>query len=113
MAPVEVTSILFKDFVNDGKVPEDNFVVNKEHSIDPESDLKDGQIFLRLLYISVDPYMRTRMRKMEVSTRWAAGQEGSRTQAVQHQLHTLPQYVHCLEAKAPGLSSLISFCHWS
>jgi hypothetical protein len=51
MAPVEVTSILFKDFVNDGKVPEDNFVVNKEHSIDPDTDLKDGQIFLRLLYI--------------------------------------------------------------
>lgn len=67
MAPVKVTSILFKDFVNDGKVPEDTFVVNKEHSIDPEKDVKDGQIFLRLLYLSVDPYMRTRMRKMEAS----------------------------------------------
>jgi NADPH-dependent curcumin reductase CurA len=67
MAPVEVTSILFKDFVNDGKVPEDNFVVNKEQSIDPDTDLKDGQIFLRLLYLSVDPYMRTRMIKSEAS----------------------------------------------
>eukprot|EP00882_Tetradesmus_deserticola_P000733 GHRQ01000800.1.p1 GENE.GHRQ01000800.1~~GHRQ01000800.1.p1 ORF type:complete len:361 (+),score=177.76 GHRQ01000800.1:181-1263(+) len=65
MAPVTVTSILFKDFVNDGKVPEDNFVVNKEHSIDPETDVKDAQICIRLLYLSVDPYMRTRMRKME------------------------------------------------
>jgi NADPH-dependent curcumin reductase CurA len=78
MAPVEVTSILFKDFVNDGKVPEDNFVVNKDHSIDPDNDLRDGQIFLRLLYISVDPYMRTRMRKSEVIACWSADQERSR-----------------------------------
>jgi hypothetical protein len=91
MAPVEVTSILFKDFVNDGKVPEDNFVVNKEHSIDPDSDLKDGQIFLRLLYLSVDPYMRTRMRKMEVMIAcWAADliRAVARTEAVQLQLQS-------------------------
>jgi hypothetical protein len=29
MAPIQATSILFKDFVNKGPVPEDNFVVKK------------------------------------------------------------------------------------
>lgn len=59
---VQVTSILFKDYVNEGKVPEDNFVVSKDSSIDPSKDLKDGQIFVEVLYLSVDPYMRARMR---------------------------------------------------
>lgn len=62
---VEVTQILFKDFVNEGKVPKENFVVDKSQKLNA-SELKDGEIFVETLYLSVDPYMRTRMIKMEV-----------------------------------------------
>lgn len=62
---VETTQVLFKEFVNDGKVPVENFVVDKSKKLNP-SDLKDGEIFVETLYLSVDPYMRTRMIKMEV-----------------------------------------------
>eukprot|EP00879_Flechtneria_rotunda_P027486 GHRR01029447.1.p1 GENE.GHRR01029447.1~~GHRR01029447.1.p1 ORF type:complete len:287 (-),score=87.27 GHRR01029447.1:276-1136(-) len=60
MAPIEVTSILFKDYVDEGSVPVDNFVVSNS-KLDPEQ-LKDGEIFVEVLYLSVDPYMRGRMR---------------------------------------------------
>lgn len=30
MAPISTTSIIFKDFVNDGKVPVENFVVKQD-----------------------------------------------------------------------------------
>lgn len=58
---------MFKDYVNEGKVPAENFVVSKEQSIDPSKDLKDGQIFVEVLYISVDPYMRARMQQTKAS----------------------------------------------
>lgn len=56
----EVTHVLFKDYVNDGAVPADNFVASKG-SVDPDG-LKEGEILVQLLYLSVDPYMRMQMK---------------------------------------------------
>lgn len=33
MAPIETTVVIFKDYVNDGKVPEDNFVIKHDKVI--------------------------------------------------------------------------------
>lgn len=59
MAPITATAIIFKDFVNEGRVPEDNFV-EKAQEVDSDA-LKDGEVLVELLYLSVDPYMRGRM----------------------------------------------------
>jgi hypothetical protein len=56
----EVTSILFKDYVNDGAVPADNFVPSNG-SVHPDH-LKEGEVLVQLLYLSVDPYMRMQMK---------------------------------------------------
>lgn len=61
---MEVTSILFKDFVNDGPVPVDNFVATTR-TFSPD-DLKDSEILVQLLYLSVDPYMRMQMKDTKV-----------------------------------------------
>jgi NADPH-dependent curcumin reductase CurA len=61
-----VTSILWKGHVGDGAVPADNFIVSDSGSISSEQ-LKDGEALMQLLYLSVDPYMRGRMREMKVS----------------------------------------------
>lgn len=61
---IEVTSVLFKDYVDDGSVPADNFVLSKD-SVDPGS-LKDSEILVQLLYLSVDPYMRMQMKNSNI-----------------------------------------------
>lgn len=65
MATYPVTSILWKGHVEDGPVPESNFVVSEGSSISAEQ-LQDGEVLVELLYLSVDPYMRGRMREMKV-----------------------------------------------
>lgn len=61
-----VTSILWKGHVEDGPVPEYNFIVSEGSSISAEQ-LQEGEMLVQLLYLSVDPYMRGRMREMKVS----------------------------------------------
>jgi NADPH-dependent curcumin reductase CurA len=60
-----VTSILWKGHVEDGPVPEDNFIVSEGSSVSTEQ-LQEGEVLVQLLYLSVDPYMRGRMREMKV-----------------------------------------------
>ena len=47
----EGSKVIFKDYVNEGEVPLDTFVVEKE-TVSAES-LEDGAIVLELLYLSV------------------------------------------------------------
>jgi NADPH-dependent curcumin reductase CurA len=54
MAAHPVTSILWKGHVEDGPVPADNFIVSDGVSISAEQ-LKDGEVLVQLLYLSVDP----------------------------------------------------------
>lgn len=63
-----VTSILWKGHVEDGPVPEDSFIVSEGSSISTEQ-LQEGEVLVQLLYLSVDPYMRGRMREMKVGGR--------------------------------------------
>jgi NADPH-dependent curcumin reductase CurA len=65
MAAFPVTSILWKGHVEDGPVPKSNFVVSEGGSISAEQ-LQDGEALVALLFLSVDPYMRGRMREMKV-----------------------------------------------
>nr|ACL13981.1 NADPH dependent alkenal/alkenone reductase [Dunaliella salina] len=51
-------TVLFKEYVEVGEVPPDNFQLR---TIDLPA-LKDGEVLLELQYLSVDPYMRGRMR---------------------------------------------------
>ena len=47
----EGSKVIFKDYVNEGEVPLDTFVVEKE-TVSAES-LEDGAILVELLYLSV------------------------------------------------------------
>jgi hypothetical protein len=47
----ESTKVIFKDFVNEGEVPIDTFLVEKE-TVAADS-LEDGAILVELLYLSV------------------------------------------------------------
>lgn len=67
---IEVTDVLFKDYVDDGPVPADNFVVSKAGSVEPTA-LQDSEILVQLLYLSVDPYMRNQMKNAKASNIWA------------------------------------------
>ncbi|KAF5829915.1 NADPH dependent alkenal/alkenone reductase [Dunaliella salina] len=51
-------TVLWTNYVEDGPVPPENFQL-KEIDL---PDLKDGEVLLELQYLSVDPYMRGRMR---------------------------------------------------
>jgi NADPH-dependent curcumin reductase CurA len=63
-----VTHIIWKDYVEEGRVTTDDFVVSTDAAgVDP-GQLKEGQILMELLYLSVDPYMRGRMRNTKVHT---------------------------------------------
>eukprot|EP00882_Tetradesmus_deserticola_P033412 GHRQ01038171.1.p1 GENE.GHRQ01038171.1~~GHRQ01038171.1.p1 ORF type:complete len:120 (+),score=34.96 GHRQ01038171.1:108-467(+) len=63
--PLPITSVLWKDFVDKGAVKVTDFNVST-NEIDPDS-LQDGEVLVELLYLSVDPYMRGRMRRMKSS----------------------------------------------
>ncbi|KAF6262190.1 hypothetical protein COO60DRAFT_1636219 [Scenedesmus sp. NREL 46B-D3] len=58
-----VTSVLWKDYVDNRAVQESDFIVATSE-IDPAS-LQDGEVLVELLYLSVDPYLRGRMRRMK------------------------------------------------
>lgn len=58
-----VTSVLWKDYVDDRAVQESDFEVSTSE-IDP-ANLQDGEVLVELLYLSVDPYLRGRMRRMK------------------------------------------------
>lgn len=65
MTAFPVTSVLWKGHVQDGPVPVDNFIVS-EGTETVNAELKEGAVLVQLLYLSVDPYMRGRMRDMKV-----------------------------------------------
>jgi NADPH-dependent curcumin reductase CurA len=60
----QVTSIIFRDYVNAGAVPTENFVPQVTN-ID-SSSLNNGDIYVQLLYLSVDPYLRMMMKDVMV-----------------------------------------------
>lgn len=62
---IPVSSVLWRDYVEDGKVTTNEFVLAESPRLDP-AQLSDGAIFVQLLYLSVDPYMRGRMRNTTV-----------------------------------------------
>eukprot|EP00775_Hariotina_reticulata_P009113 gene9113-9282_t len=57
-----VSDILWKDYVEEGRVTADDFLVTTDAAGVNPGELKEGQILVELLYLSVDPYMRGRMR---------------------------------------------------
>jgi NADPH-dependent curcumin reductase CurA len=55
----ESMTVTWNDFVEAGEVTKDNFTVTKAPvTLTP----KEGEVVLEMLYLSVDPYMRGRMR---------------------------------------------------
>jgi NADPH-dependent curcumin reductase CurA len=69
MKQLEATRVVFKGPVDQGPVPPDTFITEKT-SVDPA--LADGAVLLKLLWVSVDPYMRNRM----YTTSWTGWPEG-------------------------------------
>jgi NADPH-dependent curcumin reductase CurA len=51
-----------QDFVNDGAVPVENFVVDKSVTIRVPDEVQPGGVALQVIYLSVDPYMRNLMK---------------------------------------------------
>jgi len=63
-----VTHVLWKNYVEEGRVTADDFLVTYDAAGVNPGELKEGQILMELLYLSVDPYMRGRMRNTKVHT---------------------------------------------
>lgn len=61
MSPVQNTKVLF-NAIPEGEATLDTFKVVTDEKIDVDADLQDGEILLKLLTVSLDPYMRGRMR---------------------------------------------------
>lgn len=55
------TAILWKEYVDAGVVQPEHFVTS-DAPIPKEEDLNEGDVIVELVYVSVDPYMRGRMR---------------------------------------------------
>jgi len=51
--------VILKEYVPIGPISEDIFAIDQQ-SIPSEAALKDGEVILRLIYLSVDPYLRGR-----------------------------------------------------
>lgn len=81
---LEATSILLKDYVDTGNVPIDTFSLHND-SIDPQK-LRDGEVVVELLYLSVDPYLRFRMHSKSVSYRYI-NSGGRRTTFLRYTLY--------------------------
>jgi len=53
--------------VEKGSPPKESHFAVQELKVPTESDLKEGEILLRTLYLSVDPYMRSRLSETSAS----------------------------------------------
>ncbi|KZV96086.1 NAD(P)-binding protein [Exidia glandulosa HHB12029] len=62
MAPVRNTRVLFNEYAEGYPIPGKTLVVDKSETIDLEgAPLKNGQVLVKTIAISVDPYQRGRM----------------------------------------------------
>jgi NADPH-dependent curcumin reductase CurA len=67
MSPVPNTKLVFNEIPQGEPTLETLKVVSSEQ-IDPEADLKDDEILLKLVCVSLDPYMRGRLRPESVKS---------------------------------------------
>ncbi|KAH8107298.1 NAD-P-binding protein [Phellopilus nigrolimitatus] len=69
MAPVTNSRVLFNDYPEGKRFPEPEktVVFDKSQIIDPDTIALNGGVLVKVLVLSVDPYLRNKMRKTEES----------------------------------------------
>jgi NADPH-dependent curcumin reductase CurA len=76
MAPVQNGRLLFKEIPKDFPVPGQTTVYDTSVSIDLDTVPLNGGILVKTLYLSVDPYLRGRMRDAKTRSYMSAFQLG-------------------------------------
>jgi NADPH-dependent curcumin reductase CurA len=63
MAPITNERVIFAKVPKGEPVPGEHLVVDKSETIDLDAELKPGEILVKTLVLSLDPYLRGKMRE--------------------------------------------------
>lgn len=67
MSPISNPSVIFNELPQ-GEPTLETLKLDESAQIDIDSDLQDNEIILKLVSVSIDPYMRGRMREESVKS---------------------------------------------
>jgi len=67
MSPISNPSIIFNELPK-GEPTLETLKIDESAQIDLEEELKDNEIILKLVCVSLDPYMRGRMREEHIKS---------------------------------------------
>jgi NADPH-dependent curcumin reductase CurA len=67
MSPISNPSVIFNELPK-GEPTLETLKIDESAQIDLEDDLNDNEIILKLVCVSLDPYMRGRMREKHVKS---------------------------------------------